>query len=146
MDNKNKLIDPFGRVVDYLRVSVTDRCDFRCTYCMAEDMQFLPKKDILSLEEIEEICKVFMKLGTKKIRLTGGEPLVRKSIMQVINNLGKEVGKGLDELTLTTNGTNLAVNKFSSMQYSSNHRKPLGGAVYVDSPNTTSQVNYDIRI
>ena len=107
MDNKNKLIDPFGRVVDYLRVSVTDRCDFRCTYCMAEDMQFLPKKDILSLEEIEEICKVFMKLGTKKIRLTGGEPLVRKGIMQVINNLGKEVGKGLDELTITTNGSQL---------------------------------------
>ena len=107
MEIKNKLIDPFGRAIDYLRVSVTDRCDFRCTYCMAEDMQFLPKKDILSLEEIEEICKAFMRLGTRKIRLTGGEPLVRKGIMQVINNLGNEVGKGLDELTITTNGSQL---------------------------------------
>ena len=105
--NKNKLIDPFGRTVDYLRVSVTDRCDFRCTYCMAEDMQFLPKKEILSLEEIEDICRVFMKLGTRKIRLTGGEPLVRKGIMQVIDNLGKEVGNSLDELTITTNGSQL---------------------------------------
>ena len=103
----NKLIDPFGRDVNYLRVSVTDRCDFRCTYCMAEDMQFLPKKDILSLEEIEEICRVFMKLGTRKIRLTGGEPLVRKGIMQVINNLGKDVGDSLEELTITTNGSQL---------------------------------------
>jgi cyclic pyranopterin phosphate synthase len=107
MEIKNKLIDPFGREINYLRVSVTDRCDFRCTYCMSEDMQFLPKKDVLSLEEIEEICKSFMKLGTRKIRLTGGEPLVRKGIMQVINNLGKEVGKGLDELTITTNGSQL---------------------------------------
>ena len=107
MEIKNKLIDPFGRDINYLRVSVTDRCDFRCTYCMAEDMQFLPKKDILSLEEIEEICKAFMRLGTRKIRLTGGEPLVRKGIMQVINNLGNEVGKGLDELTITTNGSQL---------------------------------------
>ncbi len=105
--NTNNLIDPFGRTVDYLRVSVTDRCDFRCTYCMAEDMQFLPKKDILSLEELEDICRVFMKLGTRKIRLTGGEPLVRKGIMQVINNLGKEVGNSLDELTITTNGSQL---------------------------------------
>ena len=105
--NTNKLIDPFGRTVDYLRVSVTDRCDFRCTYCMAEDMQFLPKKDILSLEEIEDICRVFIKLGTRKIRLTGGEPLVRKGIMQVINNLGKEVEVSLDELTITTNGSQL---------------------------------------
>ena len=107
MEIKNKLIDPFGREINYLRVSVTDRCDFRCTYCMSEDMQFLPKKYVLSLEEIEEICKSFMKLGTRKIRLTGGEPLVRKGIMQVINNLGKEVGKGLDELTITTNGSQL---------------------------------------
>ncbi len=106
-ENYNKLIDPFGRDVNYLRVSVTDRCDFRCTYCMAEDMQFLPKKDILSLEEIEQICRVFMKLGTKKIRLTGGEPLVRKGIMRVINNLGKDVGDSLEELTITTNGSQL---------------------------------------
>ena len=83
----NKLIDPFGREVNYLRVSVTDRCDFRCTYCMSENMTFLPKKDILSLEELETICNVFIKLGTKKIRLTGGEPLVRKGILNLIKNL-----------------------------------------------------------
>ncbi len=105
--NTNKLIDPFGRTVDYLRVSVTDRCDFRCTYCMAEEMKFLPKKDILSLEELEAVCRVFIKLGTRKIRLTGGEPLVRKGIMQVISNLGKEVGNSLDEITITTNGSQL---------------------------------------
>ena len=83
----NQLIDPFGREVNYLRVSVTDRCDFRCTYCMSENMTFLPKKDILSLEELETICNVFIKLGTKKIRLTGGEPLVRKGILNLIKNL-----------------------------------------------------------
>ena len=103
----NQLIDPFGREVNYLRVSVTDRCDFRCTYCMSENMAFLPKKDILSLEELETICKLFIKLGTKKIRLTGGEPLVRKGILNLIQNLGKKIGNGLDELTLTTNGSQL---------------------------------------
>ncbi len=103
----SQLIDPFGREVNYLRVSVTDRCDFRCTYCMSENMTFLPKKDILSLEELEIICNVFIKLGTKKIRLTGGEPLVRKGILNLIKNLGKKVGDGLDELTLTTNGSQL---------------------------------------
>ena len=103
----NQLIDPFGREVNYLRVSVTDRCDFRCTYCMSENMTFLPKKDILSLEELETICNAFIKLGTKKIRLTGGEPLVRKGILNLIKNLGKKIGNGLDELTLTTNGSQL---------------------------------------
>ena len=103
----NQLIDPYGREVNYLRVSVTDRCDFRCTYCMSENMTFLPKKDILSLEELEIICNVFIKLGTKKIRLTGGEPLVRKGILNLIQNLGKKIGNGLDELTLTTNGSQL---------------------------------------
>ena len=103
----NQLIDPFGREVNYLRVSVTDRCDFRCTYCMSENMAFLPKKDILSLEELETICNVFIKLGTKKIRLTGGEPLVRKGILGLIKNLGKKIGNGLEELTLTTNGSQL---------------------------------------
>ena len=103
----SQLIDPFGREVNYLRVSVTDRCDFRCTYCMSENMTFLPKKDILSLEELETICNVFIKLGTKKIRLTGGEPLVRKGILNLIKNLGKKIGNGLDELTLTTNGSQL---------------------------------------
>ena len=103
----NQLIDPFGREINYLRVSVTDRCDFRCTYCMSENMTFLPKKDILSLEELETICNIFIKLGTKKIRLTGGEPLVRKGILNLIQNLGKKIGNGLDELTLTTNGSQL---------------------------------------
>ena len=103
----NQLIDPFGREINYLRVSVTDRCDFRCTYCMSENMTFLPKKDILSLEELETICNVFIKLGTKKIRLTGGEPLVRKGILNLIQDLGKKIGSGLDELTLTTNGSQL---------------------------------------
>ncbi len=103
----NQLIDPFGREVNYLRVSVTDRCDFRCTYCMSENMTFLPKKDILSLEELETICNIFIKLGTKKIRLTGGEPLVRKGILNLIKNLGGKIGNGLDELTLTTNGSQL---------------------------------------
>ena len=104
---KKQLIDPFGREVNYLRVSVTDRCDFRCTYCMSENMEFLPKKDILTLEEIEEICNSFISLGTKKIRLTGGEPLVRKGVFQLIENLGKRIGDGLDELTITTNGSQL---------------------------------------
>ena len=102
------LIDPYGRTVSYLRISVTDRCDFRCVYCMSEDMTFLPKKDLLSLEELETVCRTFMSLGVKKIRLTGGEPLVRKGIMQLINNLGSEVGSNLDELTITTNGSQLS--------------------------------------
>ena len=102
------MIDPFGRDISYLRVSVTDRCDFRCTYCMSEDMSFLPKKDVLSLEELERLCNVFIKLGVKKLRLTGGEPLVRKNIMSLIQALGKRLDSGdLEELTLTTNGTQL---------------------------------------
>ena len=102
------LIDPFGRVVDYIRVSVTDRCDFRCVYCMAEQMTFLPKSELLSLEELEQVCRKFMELGTRKIRLTGGEPLVRRNIMQLIESLGSEVKAGnLDELTITTNGSQL---------------------------------------
>lgn len=102
------LIDGFGRRVSYLRISVTDRCDFRCVYCMAEDMNFLPKKDILSFEEIEKIAEAFIARGTTKIRLTGGEPLVRRDIMALVQSLGRHIGKGLDELTLTTNGSQLA--------------------------------------
>ncbi len=102
------MIDPFGRRVSYLRVSVTDRCDLRCVYCMAEDMTFLPKAEILSLEELERLCRVFIRLGVRKLRLTGGEPLVRRNIMSLIGNLGSLIGHGLDELTLTTNGTQLA--------------------------------------
>jgi len=101
------LIDPFQRKISYVRVSVTDRCDFRCTYCMSEDMNFLPKKDVLSLEELDRLCNTFIDLGVKKLRITGGEPLVRKNIMQLFNNLGKKLGHGLEELTLTTNGSQL---------------------------------------
>ena len=106
--DSNNLIDPFGRAVTYLRVSVTDRCDFRCVYCMSENMTFLPKKDLLTLEELELVCRTFISMGVSKIRLTGGEPLVRKGIMQLINNLGSEVGNSLEELTITTNGSQLS--------------------------------------
>ncbi|MEH6476785.1 MAG: GTP 3',8-cyclase MoaA [Sneathiella sp.] len=103
------MIDPFGREVSYLRVSVTDRCDFRCTYCMSENMTFLPKKDVLSLEELEAITAAFIRKGVRKVRLTGGEPLVRKGIMALINSLGRYLESGeLDELTLTTNGSQLS--------------------------------------
>jgi len=105
---ENGLIDPFGRAVTYLRVSVTDRCDFRCTYCMAENMSFLPKKDLLSLDELDRLCSAFIERGVRKLRLTGGEPLVRKNIMYLVRQLGRHIGQGLDELTLTTNGSQLA--------------------------------------
>ena len=101
------LIDPFQRKISYVRISVTDRCDFRCTYCMSEEMQFLPRKDLLSLEELEILSKVFIELGVKKIRITGGEPLVRKNILHLIDGVGKKIGKGLEELTVTTNGSQL---------------------------------------
>ncbi|MDQ2805062.1 MAG: GTP 3',8-cyclase MoaA [Pseudomonadota bacterium] len=102
------MIDPFGRAISYLRVSVTDRCDLRCVYCMAEDMTFLPKKDVLTLEELERIATAFIRLGTRKLRLTGGEPLVRRNVMTLFERLGSRIGNGLDELTLTSNGTQLA--------------------------------------
>ncbi|TYR33837.1 GTP 3',8-cyclase MoaA [Mesorhizobium microcysteis] len=103
------MIDPFGRAITYLRVSVTDRCDFRCTYCMAEDMTFLPKKDLLSLEELDRLCTVFIEKGVRKLRLTGGEPLVRKNIMHLVRQLSRHLESGaLEELTLTTNGSQLA--------------------------------------
>jgi cyclic pyranopterin phosphate synthase len=103
------MIDPFGRAVTYLRVSVTDRCDFRCTYCMAEDMTFLPKKDLLTLEELDRLCSAFVEKGVRKLRLTGGEPLVRKNIMHLVRQLSRHLASGaLDELTLTTNGSQLA--------------------------------------
>ena len=102
------MLDPYGRPITYLRVSVTDRCDFRCVYCMAEEMTFLPKAELLTLEELETVCRRFMAVGTRKIRLTGGEPLVRRNIIQLIDNLGAEVKAGnLDELTITTNGSQL---------------------------------------
>ena len=103
------MIDPFGRTVDYLRVSVTDRCDFRCVYCMAEDMTFLPKRDLLTLEELDRLCSAFVAKGVRKLRLTGGEPLVRKNIMQLFRSLSRHLETGaLEELTLTTNGSQLA--------------------------------------
>jgi cyclic pyranopterin phosphate synthase len=101
------LVDRYGRHVSYLRISVTDRCDFRCVYCMAEDMTFLPKKDVLSFEEIEAIAGAFIARGVSKIRLTGGEPLVRRDIMDLVATLGGRIGYGLEELTLTTNGSQL---------------------------------------
>ena len=102
------MIDPFGREITYLRVSVTDRCDFRCVYCMSEHMTFLPKRDVLSLEELDRLCSAFVRKGVTKLRLTGGEPLVRKDIMKLFHRLGRHLVTGaLEELTLTTNGSQL---------------------------------------
>jgi cyclic pyranopterin phosphate synthase len=116
------MIDPFGREVSYLRVSVTDRCDFRCIYCMAEDMTFLPKKDVLSLEELDRLCGAFVRLGVRKLRLTGGEPLVRRNIIWLINRLGEHLKTGaLDELTVTTNGSQLG--KMADQLYAAGMRR-----------------------
>jgi GTP 3',8-cyclase len=104
----NPMIDGFGRRITYVRMSVTDRCDLRCRYCMAEQMTFLPRKDVLSFEEIVELADVFIARGVTRIRLTGGEPLVRKGIGQLVPELGTRIGHGLDELTITTNATQLA--------------------------------------
>ena len=103
------LIDPFGRHVTYLRVSVTDRCDFRCVYCMSEHMTFLPKKDLLTLEELDRLCSAFVEKGVRKLRITGGEPLVRRNVMQLFKDLSRHLESGaLEELTVTTNGSQLA--------------------------------------
>jgi len=105
---RRPLVDPFARAITYLRVSVTDRCDFRCVYCMAEDMSFLPKADLLRLEELDRLCSAFVDRGVRKLRLTGGEPLVRRGIMTLIGSLSRHLATGaLDELTLTTNGSQL---------------------------------------
>ncbi|MBU6506069.1 MAG: GTP 3',8-cyclase MoaA [Alphaproteobacteria bacterium] len=102
------MIDPFGRHITYLRVSVTDRCDFRCVYCMAEDMAFLPKAEVLTLEELDRAAGAFVRMGVRKLRLTGGEPLVRRNVMSLIRALGRHLTTGdLDELTITTNGSQL---------------------------------------
>src|SRR5277367_4392223 len=102
------LVDPFGRDISYLRVSVTDRCDFRCVYCMSENMAFLPKADVLTLEELDRLCSAFIARGVRKLRLTGGEPLVRRGIMTLVASLSRHLASGaLDELTLTTNGSQL---------------------------------------
>ncbi|MGB7767290.1 MAG: GTP 3',8-cyclase MoaA, partial [Verrucomicrobiia bacterium] len=103
------LVDPFGRAISYVRVSVTDRCDFRCVYCMSEDMNFLPKRDILSLEELDRLCNAFVRMGTRKLRITGGEPLVRRGVMTLFRLLSRHLASGaLEELTLTTNGSQLS--------------------------------------
>ena len=110
------MIDPYGRSISYLRVSVTDRCDFRCVYCMAENMTFLPKKDLLTLEELDRLCSVFIAKGVRKLRLTGGEPLVRKNVMSFIRTLSRHLQSGaLEELTLTTNGSQM--NRFAPELY-----------------------------
>ena len=115
-------IDPFGRAITYLRVSVTDRCDFRCVYCMSENMTFLPKKDILTLDELDRVCTAFVNMGVRKLRLTGGEPLVRRNIMHLINGLGRHLETGaLDELTLTTNGSQLS--RFADQLYAAGMRR-----------------------
>lgn len=120
------MIDPFGRTISYLRVSVTDRCDLRCVYCMSEDMTFLPKPEILTLEELDRICGAFIRLGTDKIRITGGEPLVRRDVMTLFKSLGARLGEhpdatGLRELTLTTNGSQLT--RFSTDLYAAGVRR-----------------------
>jgi cyclic pyranopterin phosphate synthase len=103
------MIDPFGRAVNYLRISVTDRCDFRCVYCMSEDMNFLPKKEVLSLEELDRLCSAFIRKGVKQLRLTGGEPLVRRNIMSFMHAMRRHLDSGaLEDLTLTTNGSQLS--------------------------------------
>ncbi len=119
---KAPLIDPVARAITYLRVSVTDRCDFRCVYCMVEDMKFLPKKDLLTLEELDRMCSTFVALGVKKLRITGGEPLVRRNIMSFFNSMSRHLDSGaLEELTLTTNGSQL--HRFASDLYSAGVRR-----------------------
>ena len=116
------LIDPFARAITYLRVSVTDRCDFRCVYCMSENMNFLPKKELLTLEELDRLCTNFVDLGVQKLRITGGEPLVRKGIMTFFNAMGRHLEAGtLKELTLTTNGSQLE--RFSQQLYDAGVRR-----------------------
>ncbi len=116
------LIDPFARPISYLRVSVTDRCDFRCVYCMSENMTFLPKKELLTLEELDRMCSTFVGLGVKKLRITGGEPLVRKGIMTFFRSMTRHLDSGaLDELTLTTNGSQLG--RFAGELYEAGVRR-----------------------
>jgi cyclic pyranopterin phosphate synthase len=119
---KNQLIDPFARAISYLRVSVTDRCDFRCVYCMSENMTFLPKKELLTLEELDRLCSAFIRLGVKKLRITGGEPLVRRGIMTFFDGMARHLQTGaLQELTLTTNGSQLE--KFADALYAAGVRR-----------------------
>ena len=122
METHAPLIDPFARAIDYLRVSVTDRCDFRCVYCMAENMTFLPKKELLTLEELDRMCSSFIRLGVQKLRITGGEPLVRKGIMTFFQSMTRHLDSGaLRELTLTTNGSQLG--RFADQLYAAGVRR-----------------------
>ena len=107
MSCSTPLVDAFNRRISYLRLSVTDRCDLRCSYCMPEQMQFLPRKEVLSLEELHKLALAFVERGITKIRLTGGEPLVRRDVIELVHAIGRKLGDGLEELTLTTNGTQL---------------------------------------
>ena len=117
-----QLIDPFQRAITYLRVSVTDRCDFRCVYCMSENMTFLPKKELLTLEELDRMCSTFIGLGVEKLRITGGEPLVRRDIMTFFQAMSRHLDTGaLKELTLTTNGSQLA--RFATDLYAAGVRR-----------------------
>jgi GTP 3',8-cyclase len=117
-----KLIDPFARPISYLRVSVTDRCDFRCVYCMSENMTFLPKKELLTLEELDRLCSAFVRMGVEKLRITGGEPLVRRDIMTFFRSMSRHLDSGaLKELTLTTNGSQLE--KFAQPLYDAGVRR-----------------------
>ena len=113
--------DPFGREISYLRVSVTDRCDFRCVYCMSEHMDFLPRAELLTLEELERLCAAFIRKGVTRLRITGGEPLVRRNVMWLFERLGARIGNALDELTLTTNGSQLA--RFAEPLYAAGVRR-----------------------
>src|SRR6478609_1862954 len=116
------MTDPFGRTISYLRVSVTDRCDLRCFYCMSEDMTFLPKADLLTLEELDRLCSAFIAKGVRKLRLTGGEPLVRRNVMSLVRSLSRHLDTGaLNELTLTTNGSQLS--RFASELYATGIRR-----------------------
>jgi cyclic pyranopterin phosphate synthase len=116
------LIDPFARAITYLRVSVTDRCDFRCVYCMSENMTFLPKKELLTLEELDRMCSTFVNMGVEKLRITGGEPLVRRNIMTFFNSMTRHLESGaLKELTLTTNGSQLS--RFADDLYAAGVRR-----------------------
>jgi cyclic pyranopterin phosphate synthase len=119
---RQPLVDPFGRAIDYLRVSVTDRCDLRCVYCMAEHQTFLPKAQVLTIEELDRLCSAFVRLGTRKLRLTGGEPLARRGFMDLVQRLSRHLASGaLDELTLTTNGTQLT--RFAAALYRNGVRR-----------------------
>lgn len=116
------MIDPFGRKITYLRVSVTDRCDLRCYYCMSEDMKFLPRKELLSLEEMDRLCSAFVAQGVRKLRITGGEPLIRRNVMSLLVSLGRHLKSGdLDEITLTTNATRLS--RYAAELYASGIRR-----------------------